>query len=173
LAAALTGPLDERVRDRIVAETGGNPLALLELSRGVTPAELAGGFALPDAMPLAGRIQESFGRRLDALPADTRVLVQVAAAEPVGDPLLMWRAAERLGLGPQAAVPAAEAGLLEVDARVRFRHPLVRSSAYRSRAVGPASWITRNTSPPSTLVPLMQALTTSDTPRLRWHPDHP
>jgi len=135
LAAALTGPLDERVRDRIVAETGGNPLALLELSRGVTPAELAGGFALPDAMPLAGRIQESFGRRLDALPADTRVLVQVAAAEPVGDPLLMWRAAERLGIGPQAAVPAAEAGLLEVDARVRFRHPLVRSSAYRSASL--------------------------------------
>jgi DNA-binding CsgD family transcriptional regulator len=135
LAAALTGPLDARVRDRIVAETGGNPLALLELSRGVTPAELAGGFALPDAMPLAGRIQESYRRRLDALPADTRVLVLVTAADPVGDPVLMWRAAERLGIGPQAGIPAAEAGLVEVGTQVRFRHPLVRSAAYRSASL--------------------------------------
>jgi DNA-binding CsgD family transcriptional regulator len=135
LAAALSGPLDARVRDRIVAEARGNPLALLELPQAATPAELAGGFALPDAMPLAGRIQESFRRRLDTLPADTRVLLLVAAAEPVGDPVLMWRAGERLGLGPQAAVPAAEAGLLEVGARVRFRHPLVRSAAYRAAAL--------------------------------------
>jgi hypothetical protein len=132
---ALTGPLDARVRDRIVAETGGNPLALLELSQGVTPAELAGGFALPDTVPLSGRIQESFRRRLEALPADSRMLVLVAAADPVGDPVLVWRAGERLGLGPQAATPAAEAGLLEVGARVRFRHPLVRSAAYRSAAL--------------------------------------
>ena len=131
LAAALTGPLDARVRDRIVAETGGNPLALLELSRGVTPADLAGGFALPDTVPLSGRIEESFRRRLDVLPADTRRLVLVAAADPVGDPVLMWRAAQRLGIGPQAAVPAAEADLLEVGTQVRFRHPLVRSAAYR------------------------------------------
>jgi DNA-binding CsgD family transcriptional regulator len=135
LAAALPGPLDARVRDRIVAETSGNPLALVELPRGVTPAELAGGFALPDAMPLAGRIQESFRRRMDALPADTRVLLLVAAADPVGDPVLMWRAAERLGIDTQAATPAAEAGLLEVGVRVRFRHPLVRSSAYRSASL--------------------------------------
>jgi DNA-binding CsgD family transcriptional regulator len=135
LAAALTGPLDARVRDRIVAETAGNPLALLELPQGVTPAELAGGFALPDALPLAGRIEESFRRRLDALPADTRVLLLVAAADPVGDPVLLWRAAERLGIGTQAATPAAEAGLLEVGARVRFRHPLVRSATYRSASL--------------------------------------
>ena len=99
LDAALTGPLDAQVRDRIVAETRGNPLALLELPRGLTPAELAGGFALPDAMPLSGRIEESFRRRLEALPADTRVLLLVAAADPVGDPVLVWRAAERLGIG--------------------------------------------------------------------------
>ena len=98
LDAVLTGPLDARVRDQIVAETHGNPLALLELPRGLTPAELAGGFALPGAMPLAGRIEESFRRRLDALPADTRWLLQLAAAEPVGDPVLVWRAAERLGI---------------------------------------------------------------------------
>jgi DNA-binding CsgD family transcriptional regulator len=132
LAAALTAPLDARVLDQLVAEAGGNPLALLELPRGVTPAELAGGFALPDAVPLSGRIEESFRRRLDVLPADTRALLLVAAADPVGDPVLMWRAAGRLGIGAQAANPAAEAGLVEVGARVRFRHPLVRSAAYRS-----------------------------------------
>jgi DNA-binding CsgD family transcriptional regulator len=135
LEAALTGPLDARVRDRIVAETGGNPLALVELPRGLTPAAFAGGFALPDAMPLAGRIQESFRRRLDALPAESRMLVLVAAADPVGDPVLMWRAAERLGIGPQAGIPAADAGLVEVGIRVRFRHPLVRSAAYRSASL--------------------------------------
>jgi ATP/maltotriose-dependent transcriptional regulator MalT len=135
LEAVLTGPLDARVRDRIVAETSGNPLALLELPRGLTPAELAGGFALPDAMPLSGRIEESFRRRLDALPADTRVLVRVAAADPVGDPLLVWRAAGRLGIRAEAGTAAAEAGLLEVGARVRFRHPLVRSAAYRSASL--------------------------------------
>jgi DNA-binding CsgD family transcriptional regulator len=135
LDAALPGPLDAQVRDRIVAETGGNPLALLELPRGLTPAELAGGFALPSAVPLSASIQESFRRRLDALPADTRELLLVAAAEPVGDPVLVWRAAERLGVGTQAATPAAEADLLEVGARVRFWHPLVRSAAYRSASL--------------------------------------
>jgi DNA-binding CsgD family transcriptional regulator len=135
LAGVLTGPLDARVTDRIVAEAGGNPLALLELPRGVTPAELAGGFALPDALPLAGRIEASFRRRLEALPADTRWLLQLAAAEPVGDPVLLWRAAQRLGIGAAAATPAVEAGLLEVGARVRFRHPLVRSAAYRSASL--------------------------------------
>jgi DNA-binding CsgD family transcriptional regulator len=135
LDAVLTGPLDARIRDRIVAEAHGNPLALLELPRGLTPAELAGGFALPDAVPLSGRIEESFRRRLDALPADTYVLLLVAAAEPVGDPVLVWGAAERLGIRAEAATPAAEAGLLEFGARVRFRTPLVRSAAYRSASL--------------------------------------
>jgi DNA-binding CsgD family transcriptional regulator len=135
LDAALTGPLDAQVRDRIVAETGGNPLALVELPRGLTPAELAGGFALPNALPLSGRIEASFRRRLDALPADTRRLLQLAAAEPVGDPVLVWRAAGRLGIRTQAATPGAEAGLLELGTRVRFRHPLVRSAAYRAASL--------------------------------------
>ena len=121
-----------RVRDQVVTETRGNPLALLELAQGLTPAELAGGFGLPGAVPLSGRIEESFRRRLDALPAETRRLLQLAAADPVGEPLLVWRAAERLGIPAQAATPAAEAGLLEFGARVQFRHPLVRSAAYRS-----------------------------------------
>jgi DNA-binding CsgD family transcriptional regulator len=132
LDSVLTAPLDARVRDQIVSETRGNPLALLELPREVPPAELAGGFALPGAVPLMGRIEESFRRRLDALPAETRRLLQLAAADPVGEPSLVWRAAERVGIGPQAATPAVEAGLIEFGARVRFRHPLVRSAAYRS-----------------------------------------
>jgi len=133
LDSALTGPLDTRVRDQIVAEARGNPLALLELPRGMTPAELAGGFGLPGAGSLTGRIEDSFRRRLDALPAQARRLLLLAAADPSGDPGLVWRAAGRLGLPVQAtAAPAVEAGLVEFGARVRFRHPLVRSAAYRS-----------------------------------------
>jgi DNA-binding CsgD family transcriptional regulator len=132
LDAVLTGPLDAHVRDQIVSETRGNPLALVELVRGLTPAELAGGFGLPGAVPLAGRIEECFRERLEALPIETQRLMMLAAADPVGEPLLVWRAAERLGVRPEAATPAADAGLLEFDTRVRFRHPLVRSAAYRS-----------------------------------------
>jgi DNA-binding CsgD family transcriptional regulator len=135
LDSVLTGPLDARVRDQIVAETRGNPLALLELPRGLTPAQLAGGFGLPGALTLPGRIEESFRRRLDVLPAQTRRLLQLAAADPVGDPSLVRRAAELLGVGTGAAEPAVEAGLVEFGAQVRFRHPLVRSAAYRSASV--------------------------------------
>ena len=133
LDSALTGPLDPRVRDQVVAEARGNPLALLELPLGMTSAELAGGFGLPAAGLLTGRIEDSFRRRLDALPAQTRLLLLLAAAEPSGDLSLVWRAAGQLGLPvQQAAALAAEAGLAEFGARVRFRHPLVRSAAYRS-----------------------------------------
>jgi DNA-binding CsgD family transcriptional regulator len=132
VASVLTGPLDAGVRDRIISETGGNPLALLELTRGLTPAELAGGFGLPSTAPLTGRIEEGFHRQLDALPAQTRRLMLLAAADPVGEPLLVWRAAELLGVGAEAATPAVEAGLIDFGARVRFRHPLVRSASYRS-----------------------------------------
>ena len=134
LDSVIRGPLDDRVRDRIVGETGGNPLALLELPRGLTPAELAGGFGLPHAPPLAGRIEDSFQRRLASLPAGTRQLLLVAAAEPAGEPVLVWRAADRLDIGAGEATPAAAAGLLEFGARVRFRHPLVRSAVYRDAA---------------------------------------
>ena len=131
LEAALTGPLDARVRDQIVAETRGNPLALLELPRGLTVAELAGGFGLPSVAPLAGSIEESFGRRVGVLPNQTRRLLLLAAADPAGDPALVWRAAARIGIGAEAAALAAEAGLAEFGTRVRFRHPLARSAAYR------------------------------------------
>ena len=133
LDSALAGPLDARVRDQIVAEAEGNPLALLELPRGMTPAELAGGFGLPAARSLTGRIEDSFQRRLDALPTQTRRLLLLAAADPSGDPALVWQAAGRLGLPVQeVAAPAVDAGLAEFGARMRFRHPLVRSVAYRS-----------------------------------------
>jgi DNA-binding CsgD family transcriptional regulator/tetratricopeptide (TPR) repeat protein len=136
LDSALTGPLDARVRDLIIAETHGNPLALLELPRGLTPAELAGGFGLPGAAALTGRITDSFTRQLDALPAETRRLVQLAAADPSGDRLLVWRAAGRLGISARAAAaPAVEAGLVEFGAQVQFRHPLARSAAYWSASL--------------------------------------
>src|SRR5215472_14107246 len=132
LASALAGPLDARVRDLIVAETGGNPLALLELPRGLSPAQLAGGFGLPFAAPLRSRIEDSFARQLDVLPEATQRLLLVAAADPSGDPVLVRRAAGRLGVPAQAAESAVEAGLLEFRAHVGFRHPLVRSAAYWS-----------------------------------------
>ena len=132
LGSAVGFVLDERVRDRIVAETRGNPLALLELPRGLTATNLAGGFGVPAADALPGRIEASFVRRLEPLPAETRRLLLLAAAEPVGDPLLLWRAAERLGIGPAAAVGAEEDGLLVIAERVMFRHPLVRSAMYRA-----------------------------------------
>jgi DNA-binding CsgD family transcriptional regulator len=132
LESVLTGPLDGRVRDRIIADTHGNPLALLELPRGLTLTQLTGGFGPSGAVPLDGRIEESFRRQLEALPAQTRRLLQLAAADPSGDPVLMWRAAGRLAIGAGAGRPAEEAGLAEFGARVRFRHPLVRSAAYRS-----------------------------------------
>ena len=135
LESVLTGPLDAQVRDQIIADANGNPLALLELPRGLTPAQLAGGFGLSSAVPLAGRIEESFGRQLETLPAQTRRLVQLAAADPSGDPVLVWRAAGLLAIGAGAAGPAVEAGLAEFGARVRFRHPLVRSAAYQSASV--------------------------------------
>jgi DNA-binding CsgD family transcriptional regulator len=132
LASVLPGWVDEKVIDRIVGETQGNPLALLELPRDMTPAELAGGFGLIDTLGLSGRIEESFRRRLEPLPHDTRRLVLVAAAEPLGDAGLLWRACGLLGIGAEAAGPAEDADLVRVRARVRFFHPLVRSAVYRA-----------------------------------------
>src|SRR2546423_2037138 len=128
LASVMPGPVDEHVRDRFVAETRGSPLALLELPRGLTPADLAGGFGLPDARPLASRVEEAFVRRARALPDESQLVLLMAAAEPVGDVSLLWRAAHHLGITPGAARPAEEAGLIEIGTRGRFRHPLGRSA---------------------------------------------
>jgi DNA-binding CsgD family transcriptional regulator len=132
LETVIPGPVDEQVRDRILEETGGNPLALIELPRGLTPEQQAGGFGLPDSMPLASGVEQSFLQRLWGLPAETRRVLLVAAADPLGDSALLWGAAARLGIGGEAADAAEAAGLVEIGSRVRFRHPLVRSAVYRS-----------------------------------------
>jgi DNA-binding CsgD family transcriptional regulator len=132
LDSALIGPLDEQVRDRIVAETRGNPLALLEQARALTPEQLAGGIGLPGPAAAPSRMEESFRRQLLPLPPATRRLLLVAAAEPAGDPLLLWRVADQLGVSATAAAPAAAAGLIEFGRHVRFCHPLARAAVYRA-----------------------------------------
>jgi hypothetical protein len=132
LLANVPGPLDAAVCEQIVMESHGNPLALLELPRTWNVVGLAGGFGLPRGQPIAGRIEQSYIRRLQLLPPDTRLLVLTAAAEPLGDPVLLHRAAGTLGIDLAAAGPAQDGGLLELGRRVEFAHPLVRSAAYRS-----------------------------------------
>ena len=128
----LPGPVDAAVCEQIIAESHGNPLALLELPRTWNTAELAGGFGIPARQPVGSKIEQSFAKRLRLLPAETQLFVLAAAAEPLGDPLLLHRAAEILGLDPAASGPALDAGLLDVSGRVEFAHPLVRSAAYSS-----------------------------------------
>jgi DNA-binding CsgD family transcriptional regulator len=132
LRSALPDPFDEHVLERILAESHGNPLALLELPHGLTSAELAGGFALPVSVPLAGRIEASFRRRIAKLPSSTRLLLLVAAVESTGDSVLVWRAAQELGVDKSAAAAGEADGLLEMSPRVIFRHPLVRSAVYQA-----------------------------------------
>jgi DNA-binding CsgD family transcriptional regulator len=134
LASATKGPLDDRVRDRILAEARGNPLALLELPLEVSPATLAGGFGLPGGLLLPGQIEASFLRRARQLPAATQRLLLVAAAEPTGEPTLLWRAAGMLGIPAEAADPAQADGLLDLGVQIAFRHPLLRSAIYRAAA---------------------------------------
>ena len=132
LESVLPAPLDDRVLDRIVDETHGNPLALLELPRGLSPTQLAGGFGLPANVPMSASIEESFTRRLAALPHEARRFLLVAAADPVGDPALVRRAAEHLGIPDGTAALVESEGLLELGPTIVFRHPLVRSAAYRA-----------------------------------------
>ena len=132
VSQAAPGRLDGRVRDRIIAETGSNPLALMELAQRLSPSERAGGFTPPAASDLPSRLEERYLRRAGELPHATQRLMLVAAAEPLGDAALLWRAAERLSIDPGALAPAQEAGLLSIDDRVRFHHPLVRSAMYRA-----------------------------------------
>lgn len=164
LDTVLSGPLDARVRDQIVAETRGNPLALVELPRGLNAQQLAGGFGLPSAARLSGTIEENFRRRISAMPDQTRDLLLLAAAEPTGDPALIWPAAARLGIGADTAAPAVDAGLVEFDSRVRFRHPLVRSAAYHSALVRQRQRVHR------VLAEVTDSL--SDPDRRAWHLAH-
>jgi DNA-binding CsgD family transcriptional regulator/tetratricopeptide (TPR) repeat protein len=136
LQSAINAPLDPRVQDRIILEARGNPLVLLELPRELSPAELAGGFGLPAAVPSSAVAEASFQRRIAALPEEARLILLVAAADSLGDPELVWRAAHRLGVTTAAAGDAEASGLLEIGSVVRFRHPLVRSAVYQA-ASGP------------------------------------
>jgi DNA-binding NarL/FixJ family response regulator len=134
LDSVLHLPMDERVRDRIVAETRGNPLALLELPKGLTLTELAEGFALAGATTIPRQIEQRYQARLAELDAETLRLLLVAAVEPQGDAVLVWRAADLLDIGVEAAEPAVAVGLVEIGSSVRFRHPLVRSAVYQAAA---------------------------------------
>lgn len=134
LARVIPGRIDERVLSRLVAETRGNPLALLELPRGMTASELAGGFALPDAAGLPGRIEDHYRRRVTALPEATQRLLLLAAADPVGDATIFWRAAQILEIDRMAAEVAVRQQILEITGWVRFRHLLMRSAIYRTAA---------------------------------------
>jgi DNA-binding CsgD family transcriptional regulator len=130
LGSTITVPLDESVRDRLVAETRGNPLAIIELPRGMSPAEMAGGFGVTTPRQLPSRIEERFRERVQQLPSDSRRELLAAAAEPVGDPTILWRAAAKLGIPMEATRPLESSGLLTLDRRVIFRHPLLRSAIY-------------------------------------------
>jgi DNA-binding CsgD family transcriptional regulator len=132
LESVLPAPLDDQVLERLIVETRGNPLALMELPRGLTSSQLAGGFGVLAAAPMHAGIEESFQRRVAALPRDARLLVLIAASEPTGDAALLWRAAERLGIPESAAFAAESNGLISFQPRVAFRHPLVRSAVYRA-----------------------------------------
>lgn len=132
LESVMLGGIDPRVKDRIVAETRGNPLALLEVPRNVPATELAGGFWVSGTRPSAGQIEDGFLRRIQALPTPTQTLLLVAAAEPVGDAALFLRAAANLGVPVDALAPVEAAGVIEFGPRMRFHHPLVRSAAYRA-----------------------------------------
>lgn len=130
LAAAVGTPLDDMVRDLIIAEARGNPLAILELPKSALPAQLAGGYELPCLLSVPRRIQEGFQQRSGSLPADTQLLLLIAAADSTGDVSLLWQAAAHEGIAREALAPAETAGLVQIDRRVRFRHPLVRSAVY-------------------------------------------
>jgi DNA-binding CsgD family transcriptional regulator len=135
LMGAVPGRIDDRVRDRIVAETRGNPLALLDLPWNLSADELAGGFELLPATDLPRQLEEQYHQRAAELPEATQRLLLLAAAEPLGDATLIWRAAEALGIASSSLAPAEDVQLVEIGARVRFRHPLVRSAVYRAAAV--------------------------------------
>ena len=132
LASTLNSPADDRIVQRILAESQGNPLALIDLPKDLISPAAAGGFALPAVAAVPEQLDREYRRRLAELPSRTRLFLLVAAADPTGDPALVWRAAERLAIGPDAASPATDLGLLQIDSHVRFRHPLVRSAVYRA-----------------------------------------
>ena len=161
LMRAAPGQLDDRVRDRIVGETRGNPLALLDLPRSLSATELAGGFGLLPAANLPRHLEDHYVRRAAELPEDTQRLLLLAAAEPTGDATLLWRAAQRLGVDESSLGPAEDAELVEIRTRARFRHPLVRSAVYRAATPSERRAVHR------ALADAMDPETDAD--RLVWH----
>ncbi|MFD4319119.1 AAA family ATPase [Streptomyces sp. NPDC058548] len=164
LRSLLPGPWNERVLHRIVAETRGNPLALRELPKSSTLLELAGGYGLPHMRPVKQRIQTAYEEMIAGLPPETRRLLLAAAADPTGEPTLLWRAVGQLGIGIDAAAPAVAAGLLTIDDHVAFSHPMVRSAVYW----GASAEERRNTH--SALAGVTD--TTVDPDRRAWHAAH-
>jgi DNA-binding CsgD family transcriptional regulator len=164
LAASVLGRLDGRVRDRIIAEAEGNPLALVQLPRALTPAQLAGGYTVAGTRPLVSRIERSFVTRIRALPGATQQLLLMAAADSVGETAIVYRAAALLGIATDAAAPAEAVGLVSVAGQIRFRHPLVRSAVYRSAAVSQRQLVHR------VLAAVMDP--ESDGDRIAWHRAH-
>jgi DNA-binding CsgD family transcriptional regulator len=134
LTQVVAGTLDTEVARRVVAETRGCPLALTELAVDLSSEQLAGAGVLPAPLPISGRLETHFLRHVRALPADTQTLLLIAAAEPSGDPALLWNAAAALGVAADAADAAEKAGLLVIHTGVEFRHPLIRSAVYGSAA---------------------------------------
>lgn len=135
LSEVMPGQLDHSVRENILVEADGNPLALLELASAMAPAVLAGGYGLTAATSIENRIEREYDQRLQQLPPATRTLLLIAAAEPTGNPAWLWAASSRLHLDAEASAPAERSGLITVESRLRFRHPLVRSAVYRSASV--------------------------------------
>ncbi len=132
LDAVVSAPVDDDVRERIIAEARGNPLALLELPFDDPQTRLASGLPQSDLPDVSSRVQTEYQNRADGLPEESRLLLLLAAADPTGDPLLLRRAADHSGIEPESAAPAESAGLIELGTRVRFRHPLARSAIYRA-----------------------------------------
>ncbi|MGB3484234.1 MAG: AAA family ATPase, partial [Mycobacterium sp.] len=164
LDSVLVGRLDDRVFDRIIAETRGNPLALVEVPRNISAAELVGGFTSAAERPSAGQVTEGYVRRIHGLPRDTQLLVLAAAAEPVGDTAVFLRASTELGIPIAALAPAEDGGLLEFGPRLRFRHPLVRSAAYRAAGLEDRREVHRALAGATD--------TTTDPDRRAWHAAH-
>jgi DNA-binding CsgD family transcriptional regulator len=125
--------LSSEVRDRLVVETGGNPLALLELSPALTDAQLSGAEAMLAPIPVSARVERAFLARVDRLPEESQTLLLVAAADDTGELATVLRAAAQLGAVPEALDNAEQAGLAHVrGTRLELRHPLVRSAVYQA-----------------------------------------
>jgi DNA-binding CsgD family transcriptional regulator len=135
LASAVASRVERGVSERVIAQTGGNPLGLIELGGELSREQLAGDSSLPELLPVGAILRARYLRQIRRMPGETQVLLLAAAADPTGDPALLWRAGEFLGFGVRAAAPAEAEELLRFSPLVRFRHPLIRSAVYHGAAL--------------------------------------